>query len=464
MRARLQKALRKTVRMLAIFSASGLFTLSLATVPTQAMNIQKVTSPKGIVAWLVEDHTLPMISMQFGFKGGTAQDPEGKEGLGYFVSGMLDEGAGDIESQAFQETLQELAIDISFDASKDVFTGGVRTLSANKDEAFRLLNLAITKPRMDEDAVERVRKQILSIIKANKEDPETVAMEVWFANVFDGHPYGRPSKGTLESVAAITPDDLKTYVKGSFALSNLKIAVVGSINAAELGTALDQIFGDLPKTVELKTIPEAEWKVSGREIIVPMTVPQTVVNFGYPGPKRDSPDYYASYVLNYILGGGGFNSRLMEEVREKRGLAYSAYSYLNPLDHAGLCIGGVATKNESVRESIKVIKEVLTQISKDGPSEEELKNAKQYLTGSYALRFSSSTQIARIVMWVQIENLGIDYIERRNDLIEAVSLEDIKRVAALIKPEDLVITIVGQPAGYPASKVKEAAPGDQSRG
>ncbi len=451
MRLPLSKALRGVMRLPGLFSASLLLSVSLLSSPSLAMNIQKVVSPKGIEAWLVEDHTLPMLSMQFGFHGGSAQDPAGKEGLAYFVSGMLDEGAGDIKSQEFQEKLQELAIDMSFESSADAFTGGIKTLSENRDEAFRFLRLALTSPRMDQDAVDRVRQQIHSIIKANSEDPETVARQTWFANVFKDHAYGNPEKGTEASLDAITPVDLNGYVDNTFARSNLKIAVVGDINAEQLAPALDTIFGDLPENPKLAEIPEANWKIAGSQIVVPMATPQTVVTFGFPGPLRHDPDFYATYVLNYIVGGGGFSSRLMEEVREKRGLAYSAYSYLNPLEHAGVCLGGVATKNERARESIEVVKSVLEDIAKNGPTEEELEDAKRYLTGSYALRFSSSMRVASIVLWVQLEDLGIDYIEKRNGLIESVQLADVKKAASLIDPKDMFITIVGQPDGIETS-------------
>lgn len=447
MRMSFSRAFQGVRRLPGYAAASLLLSVFTFSSPGYAMNIEKVVSPNGIEAWLVEDHTLPMISMQFGFHGGSAQDPEGKEGLAYFVSGTLDEGAGDIKSQEFQEKLQELAIDMSFDSAPDAFTGGIKTLSENKDEAFSLLRLALTSPRMDEDAVERVRQQIKSIIRANNENPESVARDVWFATVFEKHPYGRPDKGSNASIDAITPEDLRTFVKEKFARSNLKIAVVGDINAEQLAPALDRIFGDLPAEPKLLEVADAEWKLETNQVVVPMATPQTVVNFGFPGQRRHDPDFYPAYVLNYIIGGGGFNSRLMEEVREKRGLAYSAYSYLNPLDHAGMCIGGVATKNERVRESIEVIKSVFKDIAENGPTEEELQNAKQYLTGSYALRFSSSTRIASIVLWVQLEDLGIDYIDKRNGLIESVKLDDVKRAASLIDLDDMFITIVGQPDG-----------------
>jgi zinc protease len=423
---------------------------SFASVPAQAMNIQKVVSSKGIEAWLVEDHTLPIIAMQFGFPGGAAQDPAGKEGTAYFVSGMMDEGAGDIKSAEFQERIEALAIDFSFEASRDAFTGGLKTLTKNKDEAFRLMRLALTEPRMDQDAVDRVREQITSSIKMDNEDPEKIASAAWFKLVFDGHPYANPLKGTQASVASLTPDDLKDFVKNAFAREGLKISVVGDISASDLSKALDQVFGDLPEKAHLAAVPEAEWRVKSQATsqVIPLAVPQSVVTFGQPGLKRKHPDFMAAYILNYIIGGGGFSSTLMQEVREKRGLAYSVYTYLYPLDRAAIFLGGVATKNEAVSQSIGVIRDELNRIASNGPTAEELDNAKRYLTGSYALRFDSSVKIANTLLWIQIEDLGMEYIDQRNAQVDAVTLDDVKRVAAqLIQPGNLIITVVGQPVG-----------------
>jgi len=411
------------------------------------MQIQKVVSPKGIEAWLVEDHTLPLIAMQLGFDGGSAQDPAGKDGLAHFASGMLDEGAGDIDSQAFQEKLEGLAIELSFDASRDAIIGGLKTLTKNKDEAFRLLRLALTEPRMDPDAVERIREQIFSIITMENEDPERIAANAFFAQVYSGHPYGTPTKGSMDSVRSVTQADLRGLVKRNFARDNLHVAVVGDISAAELAAALDGIFGGLPEKAELAVVPDATWRPRAASQVIPMNMPQSVVTFGQPGLKRKDPDFIPAFILNYIIGGGGFSSTLMTEVREKRGLAYSVYTYLYPLQHAGLILGGVATRNDAVKESIEIIKQELARMAANGPPPEVLEDAKRYLTGSYALRFSSSAKIADILLSLQMEGLGIDYIDKRNAMIEAVTLNDIKRVSKLIKPDDLVITIVGQPEG-----------------
>jgi len=453
--------MRMHARALAVFTASAAFLLSSFVASAQSMKIQEVVSSKGITAWLVEDHTLPLISMQFAFRGGSVQDPSGKAGVAYFVSGMLDEGAGDIRSAEFQEKLQDLAIKLSFESERDVFTGGIKTLTKNKDEAFDLLRLALNQPRMDQDAVERIREQIASIIRMDNEDPEDIAADSWFAHVFAGHPYGSPTKGTLDTLAKISADDLKNFVKTQFARDNLHVGVVGDITPDELAKTLDKAFGDLPEKADLKPVSTPDWTMEPRNVFIEKATPQTVVSFGLPGPKRKDDDFIPAYVLNYIIGGGGFSSKLMEEVREKRGLAYSVYTYLSPLDYAGICFGGVATKNEAVAESIAVIKDVLKQIATEGPSEEDLENAKRYLTGSYALRFSSSARIAQILLWVQIEELGIDYIDKRNSLIEAVTMADIKRVSGYMDPDRMVMTIVGQPEGLapgPDESAIEAAP------
>jgi zinc protease len=410
------------------------------------MNIERVTSPGGIEAWLVESHANPLIAIRFAFRGGAAQDDPGKEGLSYFVSAMMDEGAGDLDALAFQEKQQELAMRMEFDAARDVMLANLQTLTANKDEVFDLVRLALTEPRFDEDAIARVRAQILAGLKFDEHDPETVASLAWDRLAFHGHPYGRPIKGTPQSIASITRDDLRSYVRRVFARDQLLISVVGDIDAGELGKALDHIFGTLPAKADLIPVADAAPPLGPAQEIIEMDVPQSVAQFGHRGIPRKDKDFIAAYVLNYIIGGGGFASRLMEEVREKRGLAYSVYSNLYPYQHGAVFVGSVATKNEAVGQSLEVIGRELKRLAEHGPTAEELANAKSYLTGAYALRFESSSSIANQLLAIQIEDLGIDYVNRRNQLVEAVTLDDIKRVAKrLIEADRLITTIVGKP-------------------
>jgi zinc protease len=423
------------------------------------MNIQRVTSPGGIEAWLVESHANPLIAMRFAFRGGASQDPAGKDGLAYFVSGMMDEGAGPYDSVAFQEKAQGLAMRMDFDAGRDVMVGNLQTLTENKDEVFDLFRLALTAPRFDDTAVERVRAQILAGLQFDENDPETVASLAWDKLAFPKHPYGRPIKGTKASIGAITRDDLKDYARRNFARDQLLISVVGDIDAETLGKALDHMFGGLPAKAELRAIADAVPPLGPAREVIEMDVPQSVAQFGQRGIARKDPDFIPAYVLNYIIGGGGFSSRLMEEVREKRGLAYSVYSNLYPYQHGPVFVGNVATKNEAVGQSLQVIEAELRRLAEKGPSEEELANAKSYLTGAYALRFESSSSIANQLLWLQIENLGIGYVNERNALIEAVTMDDIKRVAKrLIEADRLITTIVGKP-GEPVAASVTGAPG-----
>ncbi len=424
-------------------------TLLLTTAPwANAMQIQKVTSKKGIEAWLVEDHSRPILSLQFAFLGGSAQDPDGKSGLATFVSGMLDEGAGDLDSEAFQTRLEDLAAKMNFNASYDHIMGSFQTLTENRAESLRLLKLALTSPHFAPVDVERIREQIVAILRQEEKDPDKIAAHDWFKLAFGNHPYGRPSNGTFASVAAITPEDLHGYVKRLFARDNLKVAVVGDIDAATLGTVLDEVFGDLPATSQRVPVQDVTWESASKQQIVQMPNPQSVVHFGFEGLKRRDPDFIPAYILNYIVGGGGFSSKLMQEVREKRGLAYSVYTYLYPLDHAGIFLGGVATENKSVGQSLDLIRSELETASVHGLTDEELRKAKDYLIGSFALRFDTSAKIAAQLLAIQLDDLGVDYIDRRNGEIEAVTAEDIKRVAKrLLAAKNLIVTVVGEPVG-----------------
>jgi len=412
----------------------------------EAMKIQKVKSPGGIVAWLVEEHSLPLVAMRFAFDGGAVQDPKGKAGVSNFLTTMLDEGAGELKSQAFQEKMEDLSVKIGFSSSRDVFSGSFQSLSKNLDAGSELLRLAVTKPRFDAEPLERMRERLAADIVMADNDPNKVASRAWFHLAFGDHPYARSVDGDAASIKAIGADDLKTYHKNVFARDTLNVSVVGDITPEALAQLLDKVFGGLPEKSSLAPVEMASLTAGPKQKIIEMKVPQSVAQFGHRAFLRKDKDFVPSYVLNYIIGGGGFNSRLMEEVREKRGLAYSVYSYISPYAHASVFLGGVATKNEAMGTSLDVIKGVFKRIAEEGPTAEELKNAKRYLTGSYPLRFDTNSKIANQLLWIQIENLGLGYIDERNQMIEDVSIENIKAVAKrLLQSDGLIVTIVGQP-------------------
>ncbi len=443
----------------ASLAVTVLFSLVALIRPAYAMKIESVKSPGGIEAWLVEEHRVPMLALRFGFAGGNSQDPAGKEGLANFITGMMDEGAGDLTSEQFQQRMEEIAMRMSFEDGKDTLSGNFETLTVNRDKGLELLKLALTKPRFDPDAIERVREQLQAGLVYAARDPEKVAGQAWSATAFKGHAYGRPANGTKDSLAAITRDDLLAFHKKTFAKSNLKVVAVGDITAEDLGKLLDTVFGEIPAKAELAAV--AQTKIAaGSQQVIEMNVPQSVAVFGLPAMARKDDDFMPAFVMNQILGGGGFASRLMEEVREKRGLAYGVYSYLQPYKSASIFAGSVATKNESIAQSLDVIRSEFKRMAENGPTETELKNAKSYLTGSYALRFDTNSKIASQLLGLLQDDYGIDYVEKRNAQVEAVTMADIKRVAAkLLKNDDLIVTIVGKPANLPVTATTAAPKG-----
>ena len=412
-----------------------------------ASKVERVVSPGGIEAYLINEPSIPFLSLALHFKGGAALDPAGKEGRAYMVSGLLDEGAGELDSQAFRTELEDRAIRLSFDAERDSFSGQLKTLSEQRERAFELLRLALVEPRFDPEPVERIRNQIQAELRRRAEDPDYLVSLTWFETAFPDHPYGRPVQGTVESVATITGDDLRQFTRERLAKDNLTVGVAGDVTAEELGRLLDLAFGDLPDTSAPIEIADAE-PAGGGTVVVRKKVPQSWVMFGQEGLARDDPDFYAAYVTNHLLGGGGFTSRLTEEVREKRGLAYSVYSYLYPMDHAPLWLGGVGTANAAVDESIRLVRQEVARMAAGEVGAEELADAKTYLTGSFPLRLTSNDQIASMLVSIQVDDLGIDYLEERNGYIEAVTLEDVRRVAArLYHPDRLLVVVVGDPTG-----------------
>ena len=430
-----------------MIAAAALALLAVAT-PASAIQVQEITSPGGIKAWLVEDHSISLLSLSLAFRGGSVLDPEGKDGTSQLVAGLLDEGAGDLDSKTFQQRLNELSIDWSFDSGGDDFTGSLRTLTENRDAAFDLLRLGLTQPRFDADPVERIRGQFQSMLAGDTSDPSSIASRAWWRIAYPGHPYSRSASGTAAGLKAITAEDLHNYVNRVFARDNLIVGVVGDITAAELGPLLDKTFGGLPAKADVPEVPDAMPVGAGTTIVVDREIPQSVVLFGQEGVKRHDPDFFAAYVMNYILGGGGFTSRLTSEIREKRGLAYSVSTDVVTLDHTGVLMGYVATKNESAGQTLDLLRQEWARLGVEGPTPQEIEDAKLYITGSYALRFSSSQRIADILVGIQQQGFGSDYFEKRNSYVEAVTADDVRRVAKkLLDSNKLIVVVVGQPAG-----------------
>ena len=412
-----------------------------------ATEVQQVTSPGGIEAWLVQEDSIPMVAVEVIFAGGASRDPDDKLGVSQFLAAMLGEGAGERDSAAFSARADEIALRYGFDAGRDTFSVSARMLTENREESVKQLRLALTAPRFDDEPMERVRSRMISGIRSSKTDPSDVAGEAWRAAMFPDDPYGRPVSGTEATVAGITKADLEAARTRLLNRSRMAVGVVGDITAEELGPMLDALLGDLPDD-KWNALPPADFAEKRGVSVVPVDAPQSVAIFGHEGLLRDDPDFIPAYVMNYVLGGGGFSSRLTVEVRERRGLTYSVYSYLAPYDRAGLMLGGVASDNARIAEALDVIRAEWARMAEEGVTEEELEKAKRYLTGAYPLRFDSNSKIAGILAGLMIDGFTPDYIKERNGLIEAVTVADVKRVAArLLRPDRLRVVVAGRPEG-----------------
>lgn len=424
-----------------------------------AITVREVKSSGGITAYLAEDHTAPIIAITFGFKGGSAIDPETKLGLSSMVTSLLDEGAGDLDSFAFQTELQDRAITLRFSAGADYVMGQLVTTTANAPKAYELLRASLTQPRFDEEPVERIRRQILVGIQSRLENPARIAGQRLMEELFGTHPYARDDDGTPESIAAIATDDLRGWVKSRFARDRLVVGASGDITPAQLRRALDLLFGGLPATTGLAVdLPPAAVAAKGATVHIPKNLPQSVVYVGQKGLLRADPDWYTAQVVDYIFGGGSFASRLMDEVREKRGLAYSVGTSMSPYDAGGIMIASVGTRADQAEESLKVIRDEWRKIRDEGPTEEEVDDAKQYLTGAWPLRFTSTRSIADILVAVQRDNLGLDYIDKRNSLIESVTLEQARDLSKrLYDPDNLVVVVVGPDPAAAAAAARTGA-------
>lgn len=416
--------------------------------PAGAVDIERVKTPGGLEAWLVQDHTNPIITFRFSFRGGSSGDPVGKEGLTEMTASLLDEGAGDLDAETFHARLEDGSFSISFDAGRDTIGGSLRTLRRNHVEAFDLLRLALTQPRFDAEPIERVRNQTLVGLLRAEEDPGSIAYKLMASTFYPNHPYGRPSNGTRETIQGLTRDDFVGVVKRLMARDNLILGVVGDTTPDEIAKLIDQTFGGLPAKATIPEVSVVPPQAGGDTLVVRKTVPQSTILFAQNGLMRDDPDFYTAYVLNHILGGGSFSSRLYAEVREKRGLAYSIYTGLYPSRHSAMLMGSAGTANARVGETVRLVREEWQRMAAGAVTADELRNAKDYLTGSYPLQFTSSGRIAAALVSLQLDDLGIDYIDKRNGLMEAVGLDDIRRVATrLLQPDRLTFFVVGEPQG-----------------
>jgi len=449
------------LRRIAVIVAACLAMLPLGAMPSHAAaKIQRLISPGGIEAWFVQDATVPLIAMEYAFGGGATQDPADKPGVGSMVASLIDEGSGDLDSKTFHERLDRRAIELSFSSARDYFRGSLRMLKDNKEEAFDLLRMSLTSAHFDSADVERIRAQIVSGLRRDTSNPSSLSSRKFLEVAFGDHPYGRLAGGTLESVPKIDVADMKDYVRRVLAKDTLRIAVVGDVDATTLGKLLDQTFGGLPAKAALTPVPDVEATKPPQRAFIPLDVPQTVVVFGGPGFRRADPNFMAAYIVNHILGGGGLSSRLYKEVREKRGLAYSVSESLLWMDHSAVFVGNTGTRADRAGETVEAINKEIRRMAEDGPTQQELDEAKSYLKGSQMLALDTSSKLASALLQYQLDKLPIDYIEKRNAIVDAVTLDEARSAARRLWGQGLLTVIVGrapQAAAQPAAAAPPAA-------
>ncbi|MFQ1702848.1 M16 family metallopeptidase [Loktanella agnita] len=411
------------------------------------IDIIEVTSDGGIEAWVVEEPSIPFMALEIRFRGGASLDEPGKRGAINLMTGLIEEGSGEMDAQAFQTAREALAASYRFRAYDDSIAISAQMLSENREEALALLRQALIAPRFDQDALDRVRAQVLSGIASDSKDPNSISSAVFDQAAFGDHPYGSVLDGTVETVTGLTQDDMVSAHQNALTRDRLYVSVVGDITAEEVGPMLDDLLGDLPAAGP--PLPnDVPFGLAGGVTVVDFDTPQSVALFGHAGIKRDDPDFFAAYIVNHVLGAGGFESRLMDEVREKRGLTYGISTFLYPMFHAEVMLGRVASGNATIAEAIAVTRAEWARMAEDGMTAEELSTAKTYLTGEYPLRFDGNGEIAKIMVGMQMIDLPPDYVTNRNEYVEAVTLEDVNRVAAeLLKPENLHFVVVGRPEG-----------------
>ena len=431
-------------RLVAVFVA----VTAIFSAPARAIDIQEVTSPGGITAWLVEDDTIPFVALNLVFRGGASLDAPDKRGAVNLMAATLEEGAGEMDATEFARAVEGLGAQASFSAGSDALTVNARALSENRDEAAELLRLALTEPRFDEAAVERVRAQVLAVIRTDESDPDAIAALAMAKAIWGDHPYGSSVNGTAESVASLTADDLRDAAARVLARDRVIVAAAGDISADELGPLLDHILGGLPETGSAPLPEPATYLAEGGVQVIDWDSPQTVIRFAQPGLAIDDPDYFAAFIANHILGGGGFSSRLMDEIREKRGLTYGVSSGLANGVYGDEWSGGLASANATAAEAMDLVSETWARLAQGGVTEAELADAKTYLTGEYPLRFDGNGRIVGILAGMQLMGLPIDYPNTRNDLVEAVTAEDVARVAReRLDAGALHFVLVGRPEG-----------------
>jgi zinc protease len=424
------------------------------------LDIQELTTPSGIPVWLVEDHSVPVISLQFAFKGAGAQlERADKQGLVQILSNTMDEGAGELESQTFQKTLSDKSISLSFSGGRDSFSGSLKTLSANKDVAFNLLHLALTQPRFDLEPLERMKQANLSRIKQSMTQPNWITARLMNDIAFSGHPYAQNSGGTLSTIPNITANDLREFLKNELSQQRLHIAISGDIKKEDALNIVEKSFAGLPQVLYEEMDRPLTLQGKNTTTLFEQDIPQTIIRMTFPGIRQTDPDYYAAKIMNHIFGASGFGSRLMERIREKEGLTYGIYSGLSEMDWTETLTISTSTKNETTKRLLSLVKEEADILKSTPISSKELQQAKDYILGSMPLSLTSTNALSSIMLSLQMNDLPSTHLDTVHKKINAVTVNDIQRTAQRLLVLDHAITVlVGKPQDITADQTISTLP------
>ncbi len=412
---------------------------------SDAIQFESLETKNGIKFWLIEDKALPLVSISFSFKGGSILDPVGKSGVTNLMTSLLDEGTQNFTASEYRLFKRENGIKISFSTSKERIEGTFQVVKPRLQEGFYLLHESINKAKFPINEIKKVKSQVEASIKIDNSNISTIASNKFNKFFFKDKLIGRNTKGSLETLGNISRDDIQSIYRSSFIKNRLVIGISGDIEPNLAKKYVDYVFGDLPSKKFINPISMLEDLNKGMEIIE-MKTPQTTVVFGQKGLGRKDKEYFAARVINYVLGGGGFQSRLYKEIREANGLVYSIYSYLLPYEYAGVIVGGFQTRNQNVGKTIEKVKTEWNRIKTEGITKIELQNAKTYYKGSFSRNFTSTLSIASLLMIVQYYDLGEDYFDKRDLIIDNLKLNELNNLAKnLFDSETLFFMIVGEP-------------------
>lgn len=409
--------------------------------------IQQFVTPGGVSVWLVEEPSIPILSLRMAWQAGETNDPEGMEGLTNAMVYHMNEGAGEYDTQAYFKRMEELNMSFSCGASDESTYCNASMLTDNAADSFEMISLALAEPRFDDGPFERFQREQEVSLQTRETNPQFLARRARIQALYPDHAYARET--SAESLAAITQDAMRTQKDLLMVREGMLVTAVGAMSPEELAPLIDAAAAGLAETSDTSETADV---VLADPVAAPLTVdlpqPQSLVTFAAPAMKREDPDFYTAVVLNYTFGGGGFESRLMKDLRVEKGLTYGVYTQVSSEDKLQLWAGGGQTKNESAGEFIAAVRANMESMVAEGMTEQELSDAKSYLTGSYPLGFDSNAKIAARMMGVRLDGLPVDFFDKRNAMVDAVTLEDVNRVAAeYLDPGNFTFVVVGQPEG-----------------